>query len=224
MAHHNSILGLFINPRDINFGRYWLIFIVLITHIDLQASQIEKWEKAKLRPEWHIRIDKCIFRTLKNKEKYEFIQNQKKNGLPWFVIAGLHERESTQNFNKHLHEGSPLSKKTQYIPKGRLPDKPPPYTWEESAFDALYTLKKLHKHDWQDLELMLELIEKYNGLGYRKREINSPYLWSGTTIYERGKYIADGKFSYVAVDKQIGVAALLKRMEERDIISLAPDR
>jgi lysozyme family protein len=47
--------------------------------------------------------------------------------------------------------------------------------------------------------------------------IPSPYLWSGTTVYERGKYVADGRFSAIAVDKQIGCAAILKELHRRKI-------
>lgn len=32
---------------------------------------------------------------------------------------------------------------------------------------------------------------------------------------ERGKYVSDGKFSKVAVDGQLGCAAVLLRMKER---------
>ncbi len=63
----------------------------------------------------------------------------------------------------------------------------------------------------------LDRIEGYNGLGYRNRGVPSPYLFSGTTVYEKGKYTGDGKYSASAIDQQLGVVAVLKRMKERGI-------
>jgi len=33
----------------------------------------------------------------------------------------------------------------------------------------------------------------------------SPYVWSGTDQYNRGKYIADGHYDPHAIDKQLGM-------------------
>jgi lysozyme family protein len=78
----------------------------------------------------------------------------------------------------------------------------------------------MHRVKWMSLGEALQAIERYNGLGYQKYhpDTPSPYLWAGTTAYARGKYVADRKWSEVAVDRQLGCAAILKRMEERGII------
>lgn len=179
------------------------------------------WETATLRPEWIGRLDKTIARTMLNERRYRAIEAMRENGVPWFIVAGFHERESTQSFTRHLHEGSPLQYRTRNVPRGRLPNSKPPYTFEQSAEDALYILKDLHKTDWQILSEALQRIESYNGLGYQRhhRDVSSPYLWSGTSHYNRGKYVADGRFSKTAIDKQVGVAALLIRLNQRGIIS-----
>ena len=57
---------------------------------------------------------------------------------------------------------------------------------------------------------MLFKLEANNGFGYRRKGINTPYLWSFTNHYRKGKYIADGKYSTEAVSKQVGAAILLK--------------
>ena len=44
----------------------------------------------------------------------------------------------------------------------------------------------------------------------------SPYLWSGSNHYAKGKYVADGKWSSVAVSGQTGAIPVLKRMAELD--------
>ena len=62
-----------------------------------------------------------------------------------------------------------------------------------------------------DIDFLIEA-EKFNGLGYRIKNINinSPYVWSGSQFYIMGKFGNDGKFIKNLVDKQSGVAVLLK--------------
>jgi lysozyme family protein len=43
-------------------------------------------------------------------------------------------------------------------------------------------------------------------------EVLTPYLWSFTNHYTKGKFVADGKFDANAVSKQCGAAAILKLM------------
>jgi peptidoglycan hydrolase-like protein with peptidoglycan-binding domain len=42
--------------------------------------------------------------------------------------------------------------------------------------------------------------------------VPSPYLWSFSNHYTRGKYVADGRFSPTAVSQQVGAAVLLKQL------------
>lgn len=185
----------------------------------VHSLQTGRWEAAAIRPEWVGRLDKVLSRSLLNRSRYEAIEASRPGGVPWLVIAGLHERESSQSWTKHLHNGDSLTGRTYRVPAGRIPGTPPPYTFEQSAEDALYVLKRLDRVNWRDLDTLLQTIEAYNGLGYQKYHpsIPSPYLWSGTTIYDRGKYVADGKFSATAFDAQIGVAALLKHASLRKL-------
>ena len=64
---------------------------------------------------------------------------------------------------------------------------------------------------------MLFKMEQFNGFGYRVKGINSPYLWSFSNHYTKGKFTRDGFFDPNAVSKQIGAAVLLRRMSERQI-------
>ena len=176
------------------------------------------WDTAEIKPSQVFRIDKSIGIYLDNKKRYKNIEEMRDGGVPAAVVFVLHGRESTWNFKKHLHEGSPLTGRTKWIPKGRPKTGNPPFTFEESAEDALYILKSLEKINWSRCDDALYNIEKYNGLGYLKyRNINSPYLWSGTNHYSKGKYVADGKFSSSAVDKQLGTCSILLRMIDRDL-------
>jgi len=50
--------------------------------------------------------------------------------------------------------------------------------------------------------------------------VKTPYLWSGTTIYARGKYAADGVFDPDLVSAQVGAFALLIHLAEIGEIAL----
>jgi lysozyme family protein len=76
-------------------------------------------------------------------------------------------------------------------------------------------LKNLHtKAEWS-LALQLFRLEAYNGFGYRFRGLASPYLWSFSDRYERGKFVRDGVFDPNAVSRQSGAAVLVKRLIAR---------
>ena len=130
-------------------------------------------------------------------------------GVPWQVIAVLHEREASGNFQCHLHNGDPLTARTVHVPKGYPLHGEPPFSWEESAQDALALDGLSGRSDWS-LPVTLDRIERYNGLGYRKRNLLSPYLWAGTNHECPGKFVKDGAFELIARDMQPGCAPLLK--------------
>ena len=65
------------------------------------------------------------------------------------------------------------------------------------------------------IETELKFVEAFNGFGYRKKRLLSPYVWAATTKHtERGKYVADGKFDPNAVEKQLGAVAILKYLRK----------
>lgn len=159
-------------------------------------------------------IDKIVQRLLANKPRYEAVMQA--TTVPWFVIAALHEREASGNFKCHLHNGDPLTARTRHVPSGRPPPPTkPPFTWEQSAIDAL-ELDGLSKVENWSVERACYEIELYNGFGYRRHNIHSPYLWSFSNHYSTGKYIADGKWSESALDAQCGVMPLIDRMMAAD--------
>jgi lysozyme family protein len=69
--------------------------------------------------------------------------------------------------------------------------------------------------EWR-LERVLYQLERYNGWGYHWRGLASPYLWGATTIQQRGKFVADGKFSPTTVDVQLGCAPMIRALMELD--------
>ena len=57
--------------------------------------------------------------------------------------------------------------------------------------------------------LQAQLVEAFNGFGYRNFGIHSPYLWAGTNNYVAGKYASDGRFVASMVDEQLGRLGLV---------------
>lgn len=151
-----------------------------------------------------------------NRSHYEPITAS--TGIPWFVVGIIHEMECGSNFSQHLHNGDSLKQRTKLVPAGRPIKGEPPFSFEESAIDALTMPgKEYHKiTDWS-LERCAYIFEKYNGWGYRGKDVPSAYLWSFTNHYKGGKYIADHVWSATAMSSQCGALALLKGIMEVDV-------
>lgn len=173
---------------------------------DLQAlirANARRWVDAKLTRDF-----KSVAARLKaTKARYQSVSN--KTGVPWEIIAVIHERESSQNWQRSLAQGDPWNRVSTHVPKGRGPFN----SWEAAAIDALVNCAP-YAARWKDWSVggSLTLLEQYNGLGYFNKGLPSPYVWSGTTAYQKGKYVSDGRFDPEAVDQQLGCAGLLKEL------------
>lgn len=134
--------------------------------------------------------------------------------IPWFCVAAIHFRESNSRFTCHLHNGDPLSARTVHVPANRPTDGQPPFTWEQSATDAL-------KGIWRPLQWnlpgALEFMERYNGVGYQKHSVNTPYLWDYTDKYTSGLFVADGSFDANKRESRPGCVAILKTLEAKGV-------
>ncbi len=158
-------------------------------------------------------------RAVKAKDRYQAVGG--KLGIPWWFIAGVHLLESSFNFKTHLHNGDSLNDRTFRVPAGRPKQGNPPFAWEASAEDALQGEGLAGLADWS-LARALYRWEAYNGFGYRSRGVPTPYLWSFTSIYQKGKFVGDGVFSQTAVSKQCGAAAFLKALIELNAPDVTP--
>jgi lysozyme family protein len=166
-----------------------------------------------IKPEGAVEAQRIVDKLLSNSQPYRDVGTAL--GIPWFFIAVIHNMESSLNFKAHLHNGDPLTARTIQEPKGRPKSGQPPFTWQESATDAL-TLKGLSSAtDWS-LAGTLYQLERYNGFGYRLYHPHalSPYLWCYSNHYTSGKYVKDGVWSDTAASKQCGTAVLLRRLAE----------
>ncbi|SHH47777.1 Lysozyme family protein [Bradyrhizobium erythrophlei] len=139
-----------------------------------------------------------------------------KTTVPWYVIGLLHMRESNNNFHCWLHNGDPMFNhegqptRTVQVPPNRPPN--PAVTWEEGAVDALQGFKLTQIKDWS-AERIAYTAEAFNGWGYTLyRHIPSPYLFGGSSIQQRGKYVRDRVWDSTEWDTQLGVLTTLKAL------------
>lgn len=162
----------------------------------------------------HVTLDFKILAThlLGFKTRYQGVA--KLSGVPWPIIAAIHHRESSHNFNTQLAQGDPLSQVSTHVPRGQGP-----YfgqdAWERAAARALIETGGKTWGDWTPGGWTTYL-EKYNGLGYANKGRPSPYVWAGTNQYHSGKYVSDGVYSDSAVDTQPGCVALIAALAKQD--------
>jgi lysozyme family protein len=178
-------------------------------HAQLIARNAVRWDTAKLtRVTEFAPVAK---RLVASKARYQAVSA--KTGVPWFVIAVIHQRESGQHWGGSLAQGDPWNEVSTHVPKGRGPFT----SWEAAAIDALVNCAP-YAAKWKDWSPggMMTLLELYNGLGYFNRNMPSPYVWSGTDQYRSGKFVADGVFDASVVDKQLGCAGLILAMRALD--------
>jgi lysozyme family protein len=145
------------------------------------------------------------------KARYQTVSAR--TSVPWWFIAVVHERESSQSWKGSLAQGDPWDKVSIHVPANRGPFK----SWEDAAVDALMSCPPFagRNRDWS-IGGALTMLEQYNGLGYFARGIPSPYIWAGTDQYSKGKFVRDGVFDANAVDNQLGCAGLLSAMQTLD--------
>jgi len=179
----------------------------------LEAEYAQRFAAMVLAPARLAAIDATARKIIAGKARYRAVEELA--GVPWAFIGVLHSRESGCDFRGVLHNGEKIlgtGRKTKLVPAGRGPFA----RWEEAACDAL-AIKGYRPGtpDWSIARCLYEG-ERFNGFGYRMRGVPSAYLWSGSDQYVRGKYVADGVWSATAVDQQMGIAPLMRRLMELD--------
>jgi lysozyme family protein len=185
----------------------------------LQEDYERLFASCAIRPDKLAKVNWHVEQLLANQGQYEPAGTRL--GIPWWFIGIIHAMETGFRFDRHLHNGDPLSAKTKRVPAGRPETGTPPFPWEASALDALVYMKL---DDWDDWSVAgcLYKWERYNGFGYREHhpEVLSPYLWSYTSHYTKGKYVSDGEFDGEAISRQCGTAAMLRAMINKSYVVL----
>ena len=157
-------------------------------------------------PEWRKRISISESAVLNNERLYQRVAMDA--GVPWEFIGLLHLMEAGCNTRRQILNGQHFDAVTTIVPVGLGPWD----TWEDSALEALSPYRGMPSTPGM---IALEL-ERHNGPGYAKRDLNSPYLWSGTNHgLGVGKFIADGKYDPGAVSEQVGAMVVLHRLRFR---------
>ena len=190
---------------------------------ELRIEYRTLFSTCRLREDNADAVDTIVAEFEQNRSRYLAVGQPL--GIPWYVIAVIHNMESSRSFDRHLHNGDPLTARTTHVPQGRPASGTPPFTWEESASDALKYQKLDQWKDWS-LPGILYKLEEYNGWGYRlyHAHVLSPYLWSFSYHYRSGKYTGDGRWSESAMSRQAGAAALLRRLVQKaSFIQSDPD-
>lgn len=173
------------------------------------AGTIDGTELNLSRYSWSVQRLQEIWAA--NQARYENVAAQV--DLPAELIAALHFRESSGDFNTYLHQGDPLGRPAVNHPSNI----PVFHQWEEAAVHALSDGHKAGIQDdlditqnTEDMAALGSYAEYYNGLGYHNRGRVSPYVYAGTDHYKSGKYVRDGVFDSQAVDRQLGVLAMVQ--------------
>jgi lysozyme family protein len=179
----------------------------------LIAANEKRWHLARVNPLKMALITRVAQRLVAPDAKRRYQEISRETGVPWWIVAVIHERESGQRWDRSIAQGDPFNRASTHVPKGRGPFP----SWRAAALDALRNCAP-YAARWKNWTIggALTLLEMYNGLGYYRKGRPSSYIWASTNQYTRGKYVADGRYDPSAVDQQLGCAAVIKRMGELD--------
>lgn len=188
---------------------------------DLKADYETLFATCVIRPDRLGSVNWHIGQLKKHRSRYETVGAPL--GIPWWFIGAVHMLETGFTFDKHLHNGDLLTDRTVRVPAGRPAEGDPPFSWEDSAQDALTGKDLDNWTEWTAAGALYQW-ERYNGFGYRREhaDVKSPYLWSFSNHYTKGKYVADGQWDPNAVSKQCGAAILIRALVNRGVVVLHP--
>lgn len=180
--------------------------------MDLVAQQLQNmYHKATLNNRFKSELVTASQKIKHNLSEYEVVNKEMGSAIPSWLVGCLHYREQASlSLGAFLGNGQMIigtGRRSTLVPIGAGPFA----TFAEGAIYALRRVGLQHVQSWE-LGTCLEEAERWNGLGYRRRGVVNPYLFSGTSVYHAGKFIADGHYSPSAVDMQPGIAALVMQL------------
>ena len=152
-------------------------------------------------------IDAAARRLLQVLPRYAAAAATTGVALAWLAAVGDREGGAAI-FNRYFGNGDPLNKPTVNVPAGRGGFA----TFEAGLLDALrYMRLDQAAKPWTWAGACYRG-EAWNGFGPRAHGRHTGYLWSGTSIYTGGKYVADGKWDPGAIDEQLGIIPVMVTM------------
>lgn len=187
----------------------------------IAKEYLELFETCKIKDDKRSEVGWYTSKITDPSRRKYYEQVTEETCVPWYFVAIVHGMECGFDITAHLHNGDSLKKKTWQVPAGRPDPWNPPNDWVSSAVDAMKVDKFHEKADW-DLAKMLYRWEAYNGWRSRVlKGIKTPYLWSFSNHYTKGKFVADGVWDQNAVSKQCGAAVMLKSLVEQGSVKVS---
>lgn len=143
-------------------------------------------------------------------------EEQARCGVPAALLAALDQREDDASPECAIGQGNRWDRISTNVPRGKGP-------WPSKIDADLFYIAYDHLNDMEGQPswtwpLVCFKGEAWNGFGPRDHGIRTGYLWAGTNLYVRGKYVADGQWDAAYVDTQLGIIPVMRRL-----IALQPD-
>ena len=188
----------------------------------ITADYISQINANEITVEQEQELEKIKEVYLENRDIYERI-SQQSGYIPPELVAAIHYRENASDylagtFNVHLHNGDVLGKQSENVPYPYYEEE----EFEAAAVDALrgWDGVSFYKEDRaKQLELTVDsrdltAMVTYTGFYQGWQDQPSNYLYSGTSIYEKGLYDADHQYNADKIDKNLGTYLVLRTLLE----------
>lgn len=168
---------------------------------ELRDEYLRNWNRAKINDSDKGKVARGLDIVRPHIEKYNEVASHIDCNIHALICS--HYREAGCDFDRQILNGQAWDMKTTIVPKGEGP-----FESFEVSCKRGFDIKPKMEHENNIIDI-LHFLERWNGWGYRRRGVWSPYLWSYTNLYVKGYYTSDGKFSMNAVNRQLGCASLL---------------
>jgi lysozyme family protein len=153
-------------------------------------------------------IDNAAKKILQPQNIDRYIAACQGTEVPPAFVGALDIREDDCNPRLGLGQGDPWNQVSTHVPRGFGPFP----SWATAAhFYIHYDHLDDNSSPWS-IEYACFKGEVWNGFGPRAHGRATGYLWSGTSIYTGGKYVADGVWSSTTKDVQLGIIPIILRI------------
>src|SRR5262245_26451050 len=113
---------------------------------NLAARNAARWAVMNVTASRVPILDGIARRLIAAEAKARYQQVETTTGVPWFIIAVIHEREASQNWAANIAQGDRWDRRSTHVPAGRGPFP----SWHAAAVDALTNCAPYaaRNHDW----------------------------------------------------------------------------
>ena len=164
-----------------------------------------------VRPAKLAEADSIATKIVAHRDRYQRVA--KSLGVPWYVVGLIHALESSLDFSYAPPQRRPAHRAHDARARRPAAAARRRSRGRRARPDALTFrgFAELEGLDDPGRALPARGLQRL-GLPPAAPRRDSPYLWSFSNHYTKGKYVADGNFSATAVSQQCGAAVLLKRL------------